>query len=890
MNTYRIIDRSLLILVSLTLALGGLLSAPPFAYADSLSGNALNFDGVNTWVDASQNGGATNSAANLGLPTQNITVEAWVNPRTFTAWTSLATFIQDNGSSEYGWGLGIYDASGRYYFGLAGVDGAITYLTTGNTFPANQWTHIAGVYDGTTMQIFVNGVLEGTSTAESGAIAYANSWLAIGAYRDDNEFYPLDGQLDEVRIWNTARTAAEIRANMFKELGATTGLVAVYHLNESSGATAADSSGNAHTGTLTNFTGTPWRTSGAFAGPRNALDFDGSNGYVSTANSIPADSPFTVEAWVYHSGGTFSTGYETIVEFGNDTPYLGLLNGSPVFYQTCTASQALQHNRWYHLAWVRYSSSSYALYVDGVQACYSTTTSASFTGADMGIGFNAGDTHWTGKIDEVRFWNTGRTAAQIRDDMMHQLVGNESGLVAYYRFDQGLAGGTNTGNNILYDLTSNAQDGTLNGFALTGAASNWVTSSAFNTWIGADSTDWATASNWSRNAAPVAADNVGLYNEGLSNPPTLNTAATVDDLMVGTGATLSLGGSAALAVTGNWMNYGAFTPNGKTVTFSGSAAQAILGATTFYNLNIANTAGAPDAAADVNSSAAVAVSNTLTVSDGQFRPAAGSAFKDVNIGAAAGVFKPAASASISVGGNWTNSGTFTHNNGMVTFNGGGTQNLTANTVTTFNNLTVNSGAIVSETIDANNVAVAGTLTNHGRIQKSKAIGATGVYTFGLASGPINGALLSIDVTTDNLASLTVDRYDSQHSAFTGSSEASGIGYARYWTLTPDGTGTVNLTLPANFSTGENSKVCRYTGTGTVWDCVMNSYTLNTVTRNGITTFSDWAAGNAGPTAVTLHDFTAKASAPWGVIGLLAVALAALGALLIGRRVTAKSRP
>jgi len=42
------------------------------------------------------------------LDAPQLTVEAWVNPKTFTAWTSLATFIQDNSSFEYGWGLGIY--------------------------------------------------------------------------------------------------------------------------------------------------------------------------------------------------------------------------------------------------------------------------------------------------------------------------------------------------------------------------------------------------------------------------------------------------------------------------------------------------------------------------------------------------------------------------------------------------------------------------------------------------------------------------------------------------------------------------------------------------------------------------------------------------------------
>ena len=46
--------------------------------------------------------------------------------------------------------------------------------------------------------------------------------------------------------------------------------------------------------------------------------------------------------------------------------------------------------------------------------------------------------------------------------------------MAYYRFNKGTAGGTNTGINSLTDLTSNAYNGTLSGFSLTGTTSNWV--------------------------------------------------------------------------------------------------------------------------------------------------------------------------------------------------------------------------------------------------------------------------------------------------------------------------------------------------------------------------------------------------------------------------------
>ena len=59
--------------------------------------------------------------------------------------------------------------------------------------------------------------------------------------------------------------------------------------------------------------------------------------------------------------------------------------------------------------------------------------------------------------------------------------------------------------------------------------------------------------------------------------------------------------------------------------------------------------------------------------------------------------------------------------------------------------------------------------------------------------------------------------------------------------------SVNLTLPApGFVPDQNNLVCRYTGSGTSWDCAMTSYTDDTITRNGITQLSDWAVSNKMP--------------------------------------------
>jgi hypothetical protein len=132
------------------------------------------------------------------------------------------------------------------------------------------------------------------------------------------------------------------------------------------------------------------------------------------------------------------------------------------------------------------------------------------------IGDNSLSENFIGKLDEVRVWNTARTATQIRENMMRTLAGNETNLVAYYRMDQ--KDGTT-----LYDQTANAANGTLTNMD---AATDWVASTAFNTWLGGESSAWSTAANWSTGVAPSATDNVGVYKWDIGNE--LNVSSTVN--------------------------------------------------------------------------------------------------------------------------------------------------------------------------------------------------------------------------------------------------------------------------------------------------------------------------------------------------------------------------
>ena len=118
----------------------------------------------------------------------------------------------------------------------------------GGALAAGQWQHIAATYDGSHAVIYVDGV-EVANVARSGALASSTQQLTLGNTPTLDRAF--DGDMDDVRIWKIARSAAEIQASRVSELAGTeTGLVAYYRLNAGAGQSAPDETANHNHGTL----------------------------------------------------------------------------------------------------------------------------------------------------------------------------------------------------------------------------------------------------------------------------------------------------------------------------------------------------------------------------------------------------------------------------------------------------------------------------------------------------------------------------------------------------------------------------------------------------------------------------------------------------------------
>jgi hypothetical protein len=222
------------------------------------------------------------------------------------------------------------------------------------------------------------------------------------------------------------------------------------------------------------------------APPGNALNFDGSNDFVNCGNNSNVQiNQGTVEAWIKTANA--GTGYRGIVVKQRAYGIYLVDNVLQLYdYGSNSAKSTginLADNRWHHIAFTFNSSitNGTIIYIDGVSKLTTTSTVSSHIQV-LGIGAGQFPTiiqQFAGTIDEVRIWNIIKTSTQIQSGMLNTISPSSSGLLAYYNFDGGIAGGSNSALTKLVNQTGNINnDGTLNNFSLSGNTSNWIESYA----------------------------------------------------------------------------------------------------------------------------------------------------------------------------------------------------------------------------------------------------------------------------------------------------------------------------------------------------------------------------------------------------------------------------
>ena len=208
------------------------------------AGNTKSYPGSGTtWTDLSANG---NTGTLVNTPTYNTsgyfdfdytqsenvtfsntsslqflnrlpyTLEAWVYPTRnpgVNNWTGIFDRESNPGSGRDGYNLYFLGSAGTdtYFFTerfTSGSDNAVS-VTLNQSVSVNNWHHIVGTYDGTTLTLYRNGSSVGTPATTTGNITNTSKTLTVGV-RGGQYF---GGRISNAKIYNKALTATEIQQN-----------------------------------------------------------------------------------------------------------------------------------------------------------------------------------------------------------------------------------------------------------------------------------------------------------------------------------------------------------------------------------------------------------------------------------------------------------------------------------------------------------------------------------------------------------------------------------------------------------------------------------------------------------------------------------------------------
>lgn len=379
---------------------------------------------------------------------------------------------------------------------------------------SNLWYHAAVTYDRPSgrYRLYLNGQVEKDTTLAAGtpacstSIQHAGLATAMTSTGATAGFF--NGMLDEVRVWNVARTQAEIQAGMAGPLTSGTGLAGRWGLDDGAGSTAANSVAGSPAGSLVN---APAWVAGSTFSADYALRFLGTNGYAAFGNPPELGlSAFTLECWFQRMGAGTGTNSGTggaitipLLAHGRGDQDTGLVHVNWLLGIRTTdgvlmadfeessagASPSLNHpvygttpivagDGWHHGA-TTYDGTTWRLYLDGNLEGTVTVGQPAGTPTVMPVSIGSAlntagvaEGFFDGFIDEARVWNHARTQAELQSAVNTVIAGPAPGLVARWGMNEG------TGSTIA-STAGPALTGVLNGTGW-----RWDTGAPFDLVVG----------------------------------------------------------------------------------------------------------------------------------------------------------------------------------------------------------------------------------------------------------------------------------------------------------------------------------------------------------------------------------------------------------------------
>jgi hypothetical protein len=376
--------------------------------ASGRSRSGLSFNGTSHYAAA---------AASVLTTNASFTVTAWVN---LTDATVSRTAVSQDGTNVSGFELGYDQPLNRWVFAMPRSNSAVATVDkiSSTAAPVAGWNQLTASYDSSNnrMHLWVNGAYQSFTTF-AGTAWNATGVFQVGAGKITSRTHFWQGTIDAVR--GQAGVASDQAAQELT-IGPTGGASTSWQLNENTGTTTIDSSGNGNTGTFGSSASWGVAKTGA-----SSVDLPGdANGYVAgAAQGVDTRTSFSVSAWVYldhttlgamgrtavSQSGAIKTGfmlrynqYSTRWEF--DVTQGAADNYSPTYDIAYSANSSAALTTWTHLVGVHDASAqTIALYVNGVAQ----------TGASHTSVFNATGPLQVGRVKEFGAWGTGGAGNEV---------------------------------------------------------------------------------------------------------------------------------------------------------------------------------------------------------------------------------------------------------------------------------------------------------------------------------------------------------------------------------------------------------------------------------------------------------------------------------------------
>ena len=357
-------------------------------------GYSVELDGTGDYLSLASN-------SDFGLGNGSWTVECWYYLTSSVA--SANIYLFDFGSN----GLRVQLYNGTFYF-ITSANDQITQTVAGLTH--NQWHHFAGVRNGNTVTLYVNGVSHGTvSTSEN----MAATTLRIGAYGGHNTNYTFPGYITDFRIVKGTAVYTSYFSPPTERLTAITNTKLLIGGNG-----FRDASSNTHAVTANGNTAisafSPYNESGAYdaATEGGSALFDGNGDALRTQSSSNlqlGSGNYTIEYWMKATNFDSTGNVFDNRDAGVNNSIITNTNTSgqhrlwyPGGYRI-TSTTTMSANSWYHIAIVR-NSGVVKMYIDGVAESQTWSTTTNFTGQTVTLGteVDGASSPFHGYISNVR--------------------------------------------------------------------------------------------------------------------------------------------------------------------------------------------------------------------------------------------------------------------------------------------------------------------------------------------------------------------------------------------------------------------------------------------------------------------------------------------------------